>query len=163
MWGKAREGDGQRWVTGLGFTRHLTQGATSWQQAWVKHNTSVCVFVCTSARVTFCVSTCVHVIAHVCSVHECAHMLCVHSCVHAPVCAFVCTHVCVCSENRPAHAHGKVNQGLGPTLASSHALLSLHLSLSISQIFSKEREWLCHQLNTMYVLFLKPRLEAGAH
>lgn len=105
VWGKAREGDGQRWVTGLGFTRHLTQGSTSWQQAWVKHNTSVCVFVCTSARVTFCVSTCVHVIAHVCSVHECAHMLCVHSCVHAPVCAFVCTHVCVCSENRPAHAH----------------------------------------------------------
>lgn len=53
-----------------------------------------------------------------------------------------------------------------PALATAHVLLcssSLNFSsLSTSHIFSREHEWLCHQLNTMYVLFLKPRLEVRA-
>lgn len=93
-----------------------------------------------------------HVFARVCFVHECAHGLCEHT----------CAHVCACAYKTDWHTHPE--RLIRVCAHTGHCSSSLHISsLSASQIFSREYERLCHQLNTTRVLFLKPRLEAQAH
>ena len=134
-------------------------------------HTHVILCMCTYMCVCVCTYMCVHVFARVCFVRECAcvwheHMcVCVCVCVHARACALH-VHMCVCAYNTDWHTPSGRLIGVParrwPSLQWPLLLSSLHLSsLNAFQVFSNEREGLCHWHNAVHVLSLKSGREAA--